>query len=204
MGDRMSSEQGPNTETVTAERSQRWWRKPAVLVPLVLLLVIVLAIGAWLFQPWKLFTDEVVDEALPLPAAASSAPTNPGTTPEPTPEPQVLAKGRFISHEHETTGRAEVLQLPDGKRVLRFEDLQTSNGPDLKVWLAAAPVIPGTDGWFVFDDDEFEDLGPLKGNIGNQNYRIPDSVDLKQLSSVSIWCDRFSVSFGAAELKLVD
>ncbi len=200
----MSSEQGPNTETVTAERSQRWWRKPAVLVPLVLLLVIVLAIGAWLFQPWKLFTDEVVDEALPLPAAASSAPTNPGTTPEPTPEPQVLAKGRFISHEHETTGRAEVLQLPDGKRVLRFEDLQTSNGPDLKVWLAAAPVIPGTDGWFVFDDDEFEDLGPLKGNIGNQNYRIPDSVDLKQLSSVSIWCDRFSVSFGAAELKLVD
>ena len=204
MGDRMSSEQGPNTETVTAERSQRWWRKPTVLVPLVLLLVIVLAIGAWLFQPWKLFTDEVVDEALPLPAAASSAPTNPGTTPEPTPEPQVLAKGRFISHEHETTGRAEVLQLPDGKRVLRFEDLQTSNGPDLKVWLAAAPVIPGTDGWFVFDDDEFEDLGPLKGNIGNQNYRIPDSVDLKQLSSVSIWCDRFSVSFGAAELKLVD
>lgn len=199
----MSSEQGPNTETVTAERSQRWWRKPTVLVPLVLLLVIVLAIGAWLFQPWKLFTDEVVDEALPLPAAASSAPTNPGTTPEPTPEPQVLAKGRFISHEHETTGRAEVLQLPDGKRVLRFEDLQTSNGPDLKVWLAAAPVIPGTDGWFVFDDDEFEDLGPLKGNIGNQNYRIPDSVDLKQLSSVSIWCDRFSVSFGAAELKLV-
>ena len=204
MGDRMSSEQGPKIETVTAERSQRWWRKPAVLVPLVLLLVIVLAIGAWLFQPWKLFTDEVVDEALPLPAAASSAPTNPGTTPEPTPEPQVLAKGRFISHEHETTGRAEVLQLPDGKRVLRFEDLQTSNGPDLKVWLAAAPVIPGTDGWFVFDDDEFEDLGPLKGNIGNQNYRIPDSVDLKQLSSVSIWCDRFSVSFGAAELKLVD
>ena len=203
MGDRMSSEQGPNTETVTAERSQRWWRKPTVLVPLVLLLVIVLAVGAWLFQPWKLFTDEVVDEALPLPAAASSAPTNPGTTPEPTPEPQVLAKGRFISHEHETTGRAEVLQLPDGKRVLRFEDLQTSNGPDLKVWLAAAPVIPGTDGWFVFDDDEFEDLGPLKGNIGNQNYRIPDSVDLKQLSSVSIWCDRFSVSFGAAELKLV-
>ncbi len=200
----MSSEQGPKIETVAEERSQRWWRKPAVLVPLVLLLVIVLAIGAWLFQPWKLFTDEVVDEALPLPAAASSAPTNPGTTPEPTPQPQVLAKGRFISHEHETTGRAEVLQLPDGKRVLRVEDLQTSNGPDLKVWLAAAPVIPGTDGWFVFDDDEFEDLGPLKGNIGNQNYRIPDSVDLNQLSSVSIWCDRFSVSFGAAELKLVD
>ena len=201
MGDRMSGEQSPPTQTATAERSPRWWRKPAVLVPLVVLLVIVLALGAWLFQPWKLFTDEVVDEALPLPAAASSAPTNPNATPEPTPEPQVLAKGRFISHEHETTGRAEVLQLPDGNRVLRFEDLQTSNGPDLKVWLAAAPVIPGTDGWFVFDDDEFKDLGSLKGNIGNQNYRIPESVDLKQLSSVSIWCDRFSVSFGAAELK---
>jgi hypothetical protein len=44
-------------------------------------------------------------------------------------------------------------------------------------------------------------LGRLKGNQGNQNYRIPADVDLSRYTSVSIWCDRFNVSFGAAELK---
>ena len=85
--------------------------------------------------------------------------------------------------------------------MLRLQNLRSSNGPDLKVWLAAAPVIPGRDGWFVFDDDAHVDLGPLKGKVGNQNYAIPDDVDLGRLGSVTIWCDRFSVSFGASELK---
>jgi hypothetical protein len=69
------------------------------------------------------------------------------------------------------------------------------------VWLSDAPVLPGTDGWFVFDDGEYVDLGALKGNVGNQNYAIPADVDLTDLSSVTIWCDRFNVSFGAAELR---
>jgi hypothetical protein len=44
------------------------------------------------------------------------------------------------------------------------------------------------------------DLGPLKGNKGNQNYPIPADADITDLTSVTIWCDRFSVSFGAAQL----
>ena len=93
-----------------------------------------------------------------------------------------------------------ILQLADGTRVLRIEGLDTSNGPDLKVWLTDAPVIDGEDGWRVFDDGAYVDLGVLKGNKGNQNYPIPADVDLADLSSISIWCDRFDVSFGAAEL----
>ena len=85
--------------------------------------------------------------------------------------------------------------------MLRIEDLDTDNGPDLKVWLTDAPVIDGPDGWFVFDDGEYVDLGSLKGNKGSQNYAIPADVDLADLTSVAIWCDRFSVSFGAAELS---
>ena len=71
------------------------------------------------------------------------------------------------------------------------------------MWLTDAPVIEGTDGWRVFDDGAWVDLGALKGNVGSQNYAIPADVDLAQLTSVSIWCDRFDVSFGAAELTLV-
>jgi hypothetical protein len=46
------------------------------------------------------------------------------------------------------------------------------------------------------------DLGGLKGNIGPQNYEIGSDVDLDRYSTVVIWCVRFGVAFGAAELSL--
>ncbi|SHL39183.1 Electron transfer DM13 [Pseudonocardia thermophila] len=64
-------------------------------------------------------------------------------------------------------------------------------------------MIEGRDGWHVFDDGRRVDLGGLKGNIGSSNYPVPTDVDLTELSSVSIWCERFSVSFAAAELRPV-
>ncbi|MCI0690182.1 MAG: DM13 domain-containing protein, partial [Sporichthyaceae bacterium] len=79
----------------------------------------------------------------------------------------------------------------------------TSNGPDLQVWLTDQPVIPGNAGWFVFDDGRYVQLGPLKANRGNQVYDIPAGTDLTGLTSVSIWCKRFAVSFGAAPLDPV-
>jgi hypothetical protein len=124
------------------------------------------------FQPWKLFTDTRVEE------------------------------GSFISHEHSTTGSLKILEYVDGSRILRIEDLETSNGPKLEVWLTDAPVINGLDGWSVFDDGKYINLGALKGNIGDQNYSIPSSVNLEEFTSISIWCERFSVSFGAAALSI--
>ena len=193
-------------------------RRPAVLIPVVIGGIALLAVGLYLFQPWRLITNVTVDEALPtasVPASvaaaedgtdsamdeASATPAEASEGPAPTTdEPTELASGEFISHEHGTTGTARILELVDGSRVLRIEGLDTSNGPDLKVWLTDAPVIEGEDGWYVFDDGNYVDLGALKGNQGNQNYRIPADTDLTDLTSVSIWCDRFSVSFGAAEL----
>ncbi len=203
----------------------RTLRRPAVLLPLALVIVAAVAVGLFLFQPWRLVTNVTVDEALPTPAgtpvspatgasgagsdplptglvAAASSPTRKAPAPSPKPvAPDVLAAGSFISHEHGTTGDVRILELADGTRVLRLTGLDTSNGPDLKVWLTDAPVIDGTDGWFVFDDGAYVDLGSLKGNRGNQNYAIPAGVDLTELGSVAIWCDRFNVSFGAAELR---
>jgi hypothetical protein len=111
-----------------------------------------------------------------------------------------LASGTFISHEHGTTGSARLLELPDGSRVLRIEGLATTDGPDLRVWLSDAPVVEGREGWFLFDDGAYLDLGALKGNIGDANYPVPPEADLTTLTSVSIWCRRFTVSFGAAAL----
>jgi electron transfer DM13 len=47
----------------------------------------------------------------------------------------------------------------------------------------------------------FIDLGVIKGNIGDQNYRLASDLDLAKYRAVSIWCKRFSVNFGAAALK---
>jgi hypothetical protein len=49
----------------------------------------------------------------------------------------------------------------------------------------------------------YSSLGELKGHHGNENYVIPASLDLSGFRSVSIWCNRFNVSFGAAELTPV-
>ena len=52
------------------------------------------------------------------------------------------------------------------------------------------------------DLGEFVDLGPLKGNKGNQQYEIPDDVDVADFTTVSIWCRAFSVGFAKADLTL--
>ena len=206
-----------------------WLKRPALWIPALVAVSAAFVVAMVAFQPWRLFIDVTVDEELPSvvsqtvveenpdsleslressttldpspDASDGSVTSEPSATPTKTPARVVEAEGSFISHEHPTAGRARIITLEDGSRVLRLTDLDTDNGPDLKVWLAAAPVIEGRDGWFVFDDDEYLDLGALKGNKGNQNYPIPAEADISDLTSVTIWCDRFSVSFGAAELQ---
>jgi hypothetical protein len=109
---------------------------------------------------------------------------------------RTLSEGAFRSYEHTSAGRARVIALADGRRYVRFERFETSNGPALKVYLSAAPAS-GPSGSF---DDRFVDLGDLKGNIGSQNYAIPGDVDLASYRSVVVWCKRFSVPFAAASL----
>ncbi|WP_258805730.1 DM13 domain-containing protein [Pseudarthrobacter sp. NS4] len=94
-----------------------------------------------------------------------------------------------------------IILQPDGTRVLTLEDLDTSNGPDVHVWLSAADEVEGTAGWFTAGSAEHYDLGLIKGNQGNQLYNIPQEVDLSKYRSVDLWCVQFSVSFGAAQLS---
>ncbi|OAH10367.1 DM13 domain-containing protein [Streptomyces jeddahensis] len=165
--------------------------------------VMVVGVGLYWFQPWKLWQDETVRETLPATTARpspSAAPTKAASASPRPAGPETLARGDLISHEHATSGTVKVLRLADGSHVLRLENLDTSNGPDLHVWLTDAPVKEGRAGWSVFDDGKYVSLGRLKGNKGDQNYTLPADADPAAYTSVSIWCDRFDVSFGAAEL----
>jgi hypothetical protein len=152
------------------------------------------------FEPQKLFIDDRVNEGLPTVAAGADGGSTAGERragADREPRIEVLARGAFQSYEHSTTGSADVLRLADGSRYLRFERFETSNGPDVRVYLSAAPA--GGDGDAF--DDEYVELGELKGNIGSQNYAIPADLVLRQFESAVIWCKRFSVPFGAAPLQ---
>jgi hypothetical protein len=172
--------------------------------PLTWVVVVVLAAGSafglYWFQPWKLVTNAEVDEALSS-VMATPAPTGSATGAAPAPTGPVLVRqGDFVTHEHDTSGSARIVRAPDGRHRLELVGLATSNGPDLRVWLTDQQVRNGTAGWRVFDDGRWVELGRLKGNRGDQGYDIPADVDLTGLTSVSIWCKRFAVSFGAAPL----
>lgn len=174
-------------------------RRPLAIVAVAVALVVAAA-GLYWFQPWKLWQDQTVSEALPTTAPSTSAAASGAPAPSESPVPRTLAQGDLVSHEHTTTGTAKIVRLPDGSHTLRLEGLDTSNGPDLKVWLTDAPVKEGKAGWHVFDDGKYVGLGKLKGNKGDQNYPIPADLKLSEYTSVTIWCDRFDVSFGAARL----
>ncbi|MBK7583415.1 MAG: DM13 domain-containing protein [Myxococcales bacterium] len=137
-----------------------------------------IAFAVYWFGPHYLFINQQVNE---------TAPTGMAT----------VASGAFQSLEHETKGTASLVALADGKHLLRLDELHTSNGPELHVYLSA--VAPQKD-WSVYDDGEFVDLGPLKGNIGSANYEIPAGVDVSKYVSAVVWCRRFSVGFGVAPL----
>ncbi|MEU2518586.1 DM13 domain-containing protein [Streptomyces pseudogriseolus] len=182
-------------------RGRKWLGGPLVIGVLVAA-VAGAGLGLYWFQPWKLWQDETVREALPSVVTPASTPAG-APSASPPPRPRTLADGELISHEHATSGRVMLVRLADGSHVVRLEDLDTSNGPDLRVLLTDAPVKEGRAGWHVFDDGAHVSLGKLKGNKGSQNYTVPADVDLSRYTSVSIWCDRFDVSFGAAELARV-
>ncbi|GAA1776775.1 DM13 domain-containing protein [Luedemannella helvata] len=168
------------------------------LLPVGTFVVVLAVFAAYWFQPWKLFTNKTVEETAPQ-IASSTAPRSATPTGQPTPSAAatLVAQGRFVTHEHDTTGTAQLVRLPTGAYQLILRDLRTSDGPDLRVWLTDQTV---GDDWYAFDDGRHVELGRLKGNRGTQVYDVPATADVTALRSVSVWCKRFSVSFGAAQL----
>jgi hypothetical protein len=172
----------------------------------------------WLISPF--FLDDVVDEDFSTsiatqldegevtpPGAASPDPggsedsveTAPAEEPVPPPPaaPVLLGAGRFVGLAgHSGTGDAGVFQNPDGSQVLRFENFDIENGPDLEVYL-----VPGADRTSRAPGSIH--LGALKGNVGNQTYDLPPGTDLiPGHYTALVWCEAFSVEFVGATLTI--
>lgn len=127
------------------------------------------------------------DAAVPSEAAEAQAPP-------PAPVNVEVARGAFVPLAHPGEGAAAVVQLAEGGRVLTLTGFATDNGPDLRVYLTERD--PAVDG----DIGEFVDLGVLQGNRGDQQYEIPDDVDLARYPNAVVWCRAFAVGFTSAPL----
>ena len=153
------------------------------------------------------------DEMLATPTAVPAVPGSPipTTTPQPAPTPEStqteptigpvkLKTGDFRDQDsfHKGSGQATIYKGPDGSHLLRLEGFKVTNGPDLHVILTPHQnpnrqndvKTPG-----------YVDLGKLKGNIGNQNYSIPNEIDVAVQWSVVIYCKPFHVIFSVAQLQ---
>ncbi len=184
----------------------------------VLVVIFVLIIGGYLISP--LFFDREVDEefptSAPTPTTAANTPTadleataamEAAMTAEPVlvEDPMtdamanatILLQGEFYDVVHEGSGTATIYLLADGSRILRFENFEVLNGPDLHVWFTSDDPVSSAIGVLLPD---YFDLGPLKGNIGDQNYDIPTDLDISIYRSVVVWCVPFLVPFIAAPL----
>lgn len=139
--------------------------------------------AAWyLFSP--LFIDRVVSETLPAEFMV-----------------ETVATGQFRDTDaaHKGRGNATVVQTGGGASLLRLTDFEVTNGPDLEVWLVKAPDPKSS---ADVKASEWISLGQLKGNIGDQNYSIPDGVNIADYGSAVIWCEQFGVLFSSAPLSL--
>jgi hypothetical protein len=148
------------------------------------LVVVAAAVGFYWFRPDRLFSNLRVDEGMPYVQGNVAT--------------QAIESGTFYTILHPTSGNATIYRMADGSHMLRLMDFNTSNGPDVHVYMVASDDAKDA---ATVERAGFVDLGSIKGNVGNQNYTLPTNLDLEKYRAVSIWCKRFSVNFGAAALK---
>lgn len=148
-------------------------------------------------------TTSTATTAAPDDGAPTTTPvteTEPSTTlpPEPT-GPVALASGNLMDADsfHKGSGQVILYQLEDGSRLIRLENIEVTNGPQLHVLLSPVHHLKNRDHLL---EAGYLDLGGLKGNIGSQNYEVPPDYEIPEELTLVIYCVPFSVVFATAEL----
>jgi hypothetical protein len=171
---------------------------------IVAIIIAAIAVPVGVYATSPLFTNTMIDE--PAPVADNmmeDTSMEEATTEDKEGDAMMEDKGEGMMTEtelaggfsgagdgiHHAQGAVKVIYLEGESDVLRLENLRVTNGPDLYIYLSTDKQA-----------SDFVDLGRLKANSGNQNYDIPDGIDLSKYNTVLIWCKQFSVLFGSAEL----
>lgn len=191
--------------------------KKTIIIAAVIIAIPAAAFAWWLLSP--LFLSTTVEEEFPF-SATADMPVGMTQTeaedimsgmakvsmeemedmPDEMAQAEALASGMFRDADsfHKGSGSATIYRLPDGMGALRFENLNVTNGPDLRVLLSTHPDPQNK---AELNEAGYLHIGKLKGNRGNQNYEIPPDADLESFGSVIIYCMPFHVIFSVAPLQ---
>jgi hypothetical protein len=152
-------------------------------------LVFITAVAVWAevsyFQFHTYFQRTVVQETLP-PMPSDS--TQQGS--------RTIVSGSFTEVDaiHKGSGTARIIEQ-NGVKYLRLENFEVTNGPDLFVYLSESKTPSNS----LESISKYIDLGPLKGNAGNQTYEIPAAIS--GYNTAIIWCRKFGVLFSYAVMQ---
>lgn len=102
-------------------------------------------------------------------------------------ESSIIGRADMIARAHDVEGVALLVQSGD-ETFLRFENIKTINGPDLRIYLSSG-----------LNADDIVDLGSIRATEGNVNYAIPAGTDLGKYKNAMIWCRAFGVLFSYAQ-----
>jgi len=107
-------------------------------------------------------------------------------------ELELIKEGVFVGlGKHQASGIVQILKVNEEISILRFENFEVTNGPDLRVYLTP-----------YGDVDEGIQLDKLHGSLGNQNY-VLEKIDITAYDTVVIYCQPFGVYFGKADLSQI-
>lgn len=158
--------------------------------------VIIVTVAWYLLSPiWRV---KIVNDVSPLaPSAISSSQDSEAMQSEDSAHSakqdmlataRIIAEAPFVRGAHDVQGKALLIEQ-NGKHILRFENFNTINGPDLYIYLSTGLGLQA---------NSFIDLGRIKATRGNVNYALDDSVDITKYRTVMVWCKAFGVLFSSA------
>ena len=172
--------------------------RPEFRLPLRIAFLLTVAAVGGIFA-WTSLTDDKADDDVSfaeeaVPASQMPKPSTPDAPAQEQPKRNVvLSTGTFSGIDHSAEGRARIVQLANGERRLVFTEFDVERAPDLRVYLAEDAVTG--------DIGPYTELDKLKGNVGDQFYKIDDSIDLDRYRHVVIWCKAFDVGVAQAPLE---
>jgi hypothetical protein len=104
--------------------------------------------------------------------------------------------GRFAgAHDHQVSGSFSVTEQ-DGRQVLTLgKDFSLDGAPDPYIVLSANEMGSGAGTL---------NLGPLKSKRGSASFALPAGTDLAKYSRVLVWCRKYNVTLGEADLAATD
>lgn len=119
---------------------------------------------------------------------------------EPPSGSQVIRTGEFaaIDSVRSAMGNLTIYENPDGTRLLHFdENFRSARAPEIHLILTRNPDPLDDRGVGI----DYIDMGVLRGNVGQQNYTIPQSVDFNRYPVLVLYAPQYNGILATATLR---